>query len=74
MTLLIDTHTKESIENSLARYLNITVPELYLHIIKASENAQDDYSFNGDFFPYPTLFRSTIHQITLRFYLQTTRR
>lgn len=55
MTLLIDTHTKESIENSLARYLNITVPELYLHIIKASENAQDDYSFNGDLFSQEVL-------------------
>lgn len=48
--MLIDTHTKESIENSLANYLNITVPELYLHIIRASKKAQDGHSFNDNLF------------------------
>ncbi len=45
--MLIDTHTKKSIENSLSSYLNITVSDLYLYILKASTKAQDDYFFDS---------------------------
>lgn len=48
--MIIDTRTKDSIENSLAKYLNISVPELYSYVLRASEKAQDDYFFNGDLF------------------------
>lgn len=48
--MIIDTRTKDSIENSLAQYLNISVSELYMYVLRASEKAQDDYFFNGDLF------------------------
>ena len=48
--LIIDMRTKNSIEYFLANYLNISVPELYSYVLRASENAQDDYSFNGAIF------------------------
>lgn len=48
--MIIDTRTKDSIENSLAKYLKISVSELYMYVLRASEKAQDDKFFNGDLF------------------------
>lgn len=48
--MIIDTKSRNSIENSLARYLGIDVLELYSHVCSASEKAKDDCFINDDVF------------------------
>lgn len=48
--LIIDTRTKESIENSLAEYLNISALELYTYIERSDKKAQCESYFNVDLF------------------------
>ena len=48
--MIIDTHTKNSIENSLAEYLNITIDELNKYINMVNNKSRDGIHFDGTIF------------------------